>query len=110
MARKKKEDKVIEEETLNETVEETIEEQMKKAVENLKDDVEETINNTEDLVPTIASTKTGDNLTVDLTITTGTLSAAEITKQGEPQSIERKTPFGTEVWDPITKRTILIDG
>lgn len=92
MARKKKEDKVIEEETLNETVEETIEEQMKKAVENLKDDVEESINDPEDLVPTIASIDLADG--EDTTVT----------------SYVRKTPFGTEVWDSITKRTTLIDG
>ena len=83
MARKKKEDKVIEEETLNETVEETIEDQ---------DDVEENINDTEDLVPTIASIDLADG--EDTTVT----------------SYVRKTPFGTEVWDPITKRTTLIDG
>ncbi|EKR9260459.1 hypothetical protein ACFJXH_13350 [Enterococcus faecalis] len=26
-----------------------------------------------------------------------------------PQAIERQTPFGVEVWDPIEKRTVLKD-
>ncbi|MCD5170690.1 hypothetical protein [Enterococcus faecalis] len=53
-------------------------------------------------------------------ITTGTIKVGGLTINDEgikyesandeaPQPIERQTPFGVEVWDPIEKRTVLKD-
>ncbi|EOC0735149.1 hypothetical protein ACI1E3_001128 [Enterococcus faecalis] len=53
-------------------------------------------------------------------ITTGTIKVGDLTISNEgikyestndeaPQPIERQTPFGVEVWDPIEKRTVLKD-
>lgn len=53
-------------------------------------------------------------------ITTGTIKVGDLTISNEgikyesandeaPQAIERQTPFGVEVWDPIEKRTVLKD-
>ena len=53
-------------------------------------------------------------------ITTGTIKVGDLTISNEgikyestndeaPQTIERQTPFGVEVWDPIEKRTVLKD-
>lgn len=99
MVRRKKEveEKVIEESFSEQSVNET-----KKTKAAKKETV---------LVPENISTETNDAAMNALNITTGTISTDLGT--GEDSTVKtyiRQTPFGKEVWDPIEKRTVLIDG
>ncbi|MFG5465752.1 hypothetical protein ACFJZL_08100 [Enterococcus faecalis] len=89
-----------------------------------KEEVQET--KTAKKKPAVKEVKQPDNVEVTEKpveaneITTGTIKVGDLTISNEgikyeatndeaPQSIERQTPFGVEVWNPIEKRTVLKD-
>ncbi|EPH69957.1 hypothetical protein [Enterococcus faecalis] len=89
-----------------------------------KEEVQET--KTAKKKPTVKEVEQPDNVEVTEEpveaneITTGTIKVGDLTISNEgikyestndeaPQAIERQTPFGVEVWDPIEKRTVLKD-
>jgi|GEM_PF-1975171 len=96
MARRKKEveekaeDKVLGENVIDETVNET------KKTKAAKKETE--------LVPEIVSTEKSNEALLDSVVANKEI----LVSTNNP--IERRTPFGTEVWDPIEKRTVLKNG
>ncbi|MBO0467921.1 hypothetical protein JZO73_10300 [Enterococcus plantarum] len=94
MARRKKEEvetKAEDKEVEEKVIEESVSDQSVKGTKKTNAAEKET-----ELVPEIVSTETNDGELVPTIFTT------------EP--IKRQTPFGTEVWDPIEKRTVLKNG
>ncbi|EHU8862207.1 hypothetical protein [Enterococcus faecalis] len=57
----------------------------------------------------VEEVKEETNESLETEVTESNIVEAGVIDDEAPQPIERQTPFGVEVWDPIEKRTVLKD-